>query len=134
MPLALFAIRLLVSLILFSAGWAKARDPKGFANVLNGLGVLPARAVGPTAGVLPWVEMGTAVILLWGPTAPFAAIIGSGLLGAFSATIAVALARGVTPECGCFGGRAPTKASWRLVIRNVALIALLVPVAFQSAG
>ncbi len=134
MPLALFVIRILVSIILFSAGWAKARDPKGFANVVNGLGVLPARAVVPTARVLPWVEMGTAVILLWGPTAPFAAIIGSGLLGVFSAAIAVALARGDTPECGCFGHLAPTKASWRLVVRNVALIVLLVPVAFQLAG
>ena len=134
MPLALFAIRVLVSLILFSAGWAKARDPKGFANVVNGLGVLPARAVGATARVLPWVEMGTAVFLLWGPTAPFAAILATGLLGGFSAAIALALARGVTPECGCFGHLAPTKASWRLVARNVALIALLVPVAFQAAG
>jgi uncharacterized membrane protein YphA (DoxX/SURF4 family) len=134
MPLVLFAIRVLVSLILFSAGWAKARDPKGFANVINGLGVLPARAVDPAARVLPWVEMATAAFLLWGPTAPFAAIIGFGLLGAFGATIAFALARGATPECGCFGGRTPTKASWRLVVRNVALIALLVPVALQAAG
>lgn len=131
MTLALFAVRLLVSFILFSAGWAKARDPKGFANVVNGLGVLPARAVGPTARVLPWVEMGTAVILLWGPTAPIAAIVAAGLLGTFSATIGLALARGVAPECGCFGNLAPTKASWKLVARNLILIALLVPVAFH---
>lgn len=134
MPHALFAIRVLVSLILFSAGWAKARDPKGFANIVNGLGVLPAIAVAPTAKVLPWVEMATAAFLLWDPTAPLAAVLATGLLGGFSAAIALALARGERPECGCFGSRAPTVASWRLVVRNVALIALLVPVAFQIAG
>jgi uncharacterized membrane protein YphA (DoxX/SURF4 family) len=134
MPLALFAVRVLVSLILFSAGWAKARDPKGFANVVKGLGMLPARAIGPTARVLPWVEMGTAVILLWGPTAPLAAIIGFGLLGTFSAAMALALARGSAPECGCFGNLAPTKASWNLVARNLVLIALLVPVALHLGG
>lgn len=133
MPIELIAIRITVGLILFTAGWAKARDPNGFAKVVKSMGT-PDVAVAPTAKALPWIEMATAAALLWPSLAPTAAILAAGLLGVFSTVVAVALARGDAPECGCFGKLATSKASWRLVGRNLVLIALLMPVAFPMGG
>lgn len=53
---------------------------------------------------LPFVEMGLGVLILIGLFTRFAAIVSALLMTAFIIGIASAWARGLTIECGCFGG------------------------------
>ena len=56
----------------------------------------------------------------------FGAYAALALLAAFTSVIIGNLRRGNRPPCACFGSRRPTPISWWTVVRNVALMALIV--------
>lgn len=66
--------------------------------------VLPAGAVGPVATAVPLVELALGAVLLLG-LATRAAAVGSAVLAVvFVVGVAQAWARGLSIDCGCFGG------------------------------
>ena len=94
---------LLVGAVFLAAGLLKIADPGAFARAIAGYHLLPERAVPAVAVLLPWWEIvagGCAVAGLWrkGTLAVLAA-----MSAVFLAAGVVALARGLSPECGCFG-------------------------------
>ncbi len=66
--------------------------------------LLPEGLVGPVALVLPWFEIALAVLLLVGLATRAAAVMSALLMAAFIAGVASAAARGLSIDCGCFGG------------------------------
>lgn len=115
--------RLLLAAVLGVAGVAKLLDRDGSRRALLDFGA-PARIVGPTALVLPLVELGAAAALVPDVSARWGALVALGLLGVFSVAIGVALVRGRRPSCHCFGRLHSAPAGWRTLLRNTGLAAL----------
>lgn len=117
---ALLLIRLLLSAVFFTAGFAKLLDPKGSKSALAGFGV-PDAVAEPSGRLLPIAELIVAIALLPLSWATFGAWGALGLLLLFSAAISVALARGIAPDCHCFGQLHSEPVSSTTLIRNLLL-------------
>ena len=138
-PVFLWLARLSVAGLFLAACIAKIRDPELFALAVHRYRILPSEWVNAVAIVLPWIELTTALSLLFAPARLRAAgaLIITGMLSVFTLAIALNLFRGIEASCGCFSTRADAAVSdgWNLV-RNGSLIwlsVLLFLEAFHSA-
>jgi uncharacterized membrane protein YphA (DoxX/SURF4 family) len=86
------------------SGVPKALDPDQTYVAVRAYDVLPPLGVELVAGVLPWLEIALAVLLLLGMGTRVAAVASAALLLVFMAGVAQAWARGLSIDCGCFGG------------------------------
>lgn len=93
----------LAAVWLFS-GVPKALDPDGTYVAVRAYDVLPPLGVDLVAGVLPWLEITLGVLLLLGLGVRAVATASAVLLLVFVAGVAQAWARGLSIDCGCFGG------------------------------
>jgi uncharacterized membrane protein YphA (DoxX/SURF4 family) len=132
---AVLIARILVGSTLLVAGIAKWRlGTRSFAQAIHGYRLLPADLPLGVARVLPVGEILVGVALLIGAGLPTAAFCAATLLTLFATAMASALVRGLAPGCGCSAFVREQRVSWRLVYRNLALGALVVPVAGDSAS
>ncbi|MEU8762729.1 MauE/DoxX family redox-associated membrane protein [Streptomyces sp. NPDC048659] len=86
------------------AGCAKLLDQRASVQAVRAFRVLPEPWVEPFAYGLPALEIGAAVLLLAGTGGRLGAVLSSALLVVFTIGIAQAWARGLSIDCGCFGG------------------------------
>ncbi len=122
-----YAGALAVALVFFQAAFAKLRRRELLAGVIANYRLLPAALVSPAALVLPWIELGAALGLATG-NARICAPIAMALLVVFAAAMGINIARGRREiDCGCGRSDLRQPLSWSLVVRNLALAALLVP-------
>ncbi len=133
MDLLLLCIRIVLAIVLGSAGAAKAFDPTGTRKAVSDFG-LPRLFAKPTALLLPAAELVTAALLLLTTTALFGAAVALLLLVAFAVVIAVNLINGRNPECHCFGQFHSRPISWALVMRNIALASGAAAILFGGPG
>lgn len=126
-------LRLVLAAVFLVAGVAKLLDRDGSRRAMRGFGV-PERLVVPLALLLPVAELTLAAGLVPAATGPFAAAGAAALLALFALAIVIALARGRTPECHCFGRLHSAPAGWGTLARNAALVALAVVIAWQPAS
>jgi uncharacterized membrane protein YphA (DoxX/SURF4 family) len=103
-PYPTLVSRLALGLVFLVAGVGKAADPTRFASDIRAYQMLPGLVVTVIAYGLPWLEIGLAVYLLAGLYVRWAAAITGALLIVFMIAMGQALARGLTLNCGCFGG------------------------------
>ncbi|ACK81490.1 MauE/DoxX family redox-associated membrane protein [Methylorubrum extorquens] len=139
-PVVTTFVRAFLILLLASAAIPKLRHGEEFFGVVRNFRLMPEWLARPFASVLPWLELGLAVGLMFPVTAPYAAGLTGGLLVLFGLAIAVNVARGRTAiDCGCFRNGMKQRLSWLLVGRNGGLaltafgLAWLLPVA-PAAG
>ena len=102
------------------AAVAKALDLALFEQHLAALGV-PHAALGVASRAVPAAEA-LAALLLFTPWRAAGAVLAVALLLLYAAVMALHVARGRTPDCGC--GGEPLPVSWALVMRNGALAAV----------
>ena len=102
--------RLLLAAVLLAAGGPKFLDPEGTVRSTRAFRLLPEVAVRPFAYGLPLLELLLAVLLLVGLTTRWAAAATAGLLAIFMFGISMAWIRGLSIDCGCFGGGGNTVA------------------------
>ena len=96
--------RLLLGGVLLAAGLAKLPDPAASVRAVRAYDLLP-EAVVPAAGYgLPVLEVVLGLMLVVGLAVRLAAAVSAVLLAAFVGGISSAWARGLTIDCGCFGG------------------------------
>jgi uncharacterized membrane protein YphA (DoxX/SURF4 family) len=97
--------RLGLAVVLFMAGWAKFSEPPALQKLaVSAYQILPDGMAGPVGIGLPILEMSLAGMLLLGFATRFIAA-GAGLLMIiFIAGIISAWTRGLSIDCGCFGG------------------------------
>jgi uncharacterized membrane protein YphA (DoxX/SURF4 family) len=109
------------------AGALKIPDPAASVQAVRAYRLLP-EAVVPTVGqLLPVVEVVVGLALVVGLLTRTMAVVSAVLFVAFIIAIASAWARGLTIDCGCFGGGgydpdAAEKYPWEIA-RDVALLA-----------
>jgi len=122
--------RLILGGVLIAAGALKAGNPAHAAMAVRAYQVLPVTFANILGYALPWVEMGAGLALVIGVAVKGAAIIGGGLMVVFIIAIAQAWARGLSIDCGCFGGGgavAPGHTAYvQEILRDTGLSALAV--------
>ena len=133
MSVALLIARCLLAVVLVIAAVGKLADGRGVRVTLGEFGV-PRALRGPGAVVLPVSELAIAVLLVPAATARAGAVASVVLLATFCVAIAVSLARGERPDCGCFGRARSTAAGPATLARNVGLAAVAATIAVVGPG
>ena len=96
--------RLGLAAVWLLSGVPKALDPDQTYVAVRAYQVLPPPGVELVAAILPWLEIALAVLLLLGLGTRAVAAASAGLLVVFIAGVTQAWARGLSIDCGCFGG------------------------------
>lgn len=97
-------VRVALAAVFIISGAIKASDPDKTWVAVQAYQLLPRPAITVVAGILPWFELALGVLLLVGLGVRICAVIGAVLLVGFIAAVAQAWARGLSIDCGCFGG------------------------------
>ena len=105
--------RVLVGTIWVVAGVLKLPDPHENVRVVRAYDLLPERVVPVVGHGLPVLEILVGLCLLLGLLTRVAAAVSALLLVAFVIGVASAWTRGMSIECGCFGGGAGPAANAR---------------------
>lgn len=122
--------RLVLGVVWLSAGGAKILHLEESVQAVRGYQLLPYEAALVVGYALPMVEILFGVLLLLGLLTRWAGLVSALLMMAFIIGIASAWARGLSLDCGCFGGggeialaEAVKKYPWEIA-RDVGLLLL----------
>ncbi|MGD9988627.1 MauE/DoxX family redox-associated membrane protein [Pseudonocardia sp.] len=96
--------RLGLAAVWLVSGAIKAADPDQTYIAVRAYDVLPTDVVSVVATVLPWLELALGVLLLVGLGTRAVAVLSALVLVVFVAGVVQAWARGLSIDCGCFGG------------------------------
>ncbi|MGH3832616.1 MAG: DoxX family protein [Pseudonocardiaceae bacterium] len=96
--------RLGLAAVFLVSGALKAVDPAQTRVAVSAYQLLPPDLVGPVATVLPLVELALGTVLLAGAFTRWVALASAVLLLVLITAVAQAWARGLSIDCGCFGG------------------------------
>jgi uncharacterized membrane protein YphA (DoxX/SURF4 family) len=97
-------VRLALAGVLFAASLLKIADPRQAAQAVQAYQILPVQLAEYVGYGLPLVELGLGVLLLLGLGTRLSAIATGALMTAFVVGVASAWWRGLSIDCGCFGG------------------------------
>ncbi|MDX6743025.1 MauE/DoxX family redox-associated membrane protein [Actinocorallia sp. A-T 12471] len=134
-----FAARLGLAGVLFWAGWTKFTEPAPLQRqAVAAYELLPDALIGPVGHGLPVLEMVLALLLVVGFATRLSAILSGLLMIVFIGGIASAWARGLTIDCGCFGGGGTVAAGetkyLQEILRDVGYLALAVWITVLAPG
>jgi len=99
----LFLIRIVISFIFIYAGADKISNPDDFALSISNYRLLPMSLLNFFAITLPWIEIVTGILLLFGISVKENSAIILTMLSIFTIAIVISLFRGLSIDCGCFG-------------------------------
>ncbi len=97
-------VRLGLAAVFFTSGALKVVDPAQTRIAVRAYEVLSPELVGPVATVLPLAELVLGTLLVVGAFTRWVALASAVLLAVLMAAVAQAWARGLSIDCGCFGG------------------------------
>jgi uncharacterized membrane protein YphA (DoxX/SURF4 family) len=98
------AARLVLAAVWAFAGASKVSDLAASGRAVNAYRLMPFEAAKVAGAALPFVELVLALLLLLGLATRLAAAVSAGLLAVYVGGIASVWARGLSIDCGCFGG------------------------------
>jgi uncharacterized membrane protein YphA (DoxX/SURF4 family) len=129
------AARLLLGGVFLVAGGLKVIDPQSSVAAVRAYRLLPSSLATIVGWGLPFAEIALGVLLLTGIATRLVAAVSAVLLLVFIAAVASAAARGLSIDCGCFGGGgdvAPGQAAYGIeILRDVGLLLLAVWLVWQ---
>jgi uncharacterized membrane protein YphA (DoxX/SURF4 family) len=130
--------RLVLAGYLGLAGLLKLPHPAESVRAVRAYRILPESIV-PTVGyVLPLLEVAIALLLLLGLGTRVAAVFSALLMTAFIIGIASVAARGISIDCGCFGGGGEVAEGathyTQEIIRDVCLLLLALLLVYRPAS
>jgi len=96
--------RFILGGVLLAAGLLKYQHLDKSQMAVRAYELLPVSLANILGIVLPFVEIAVGVLLVIGAAIRISALVGGVLMGAFMIGIAQAWARGLSIDCGCFGG------------------------------
>jgi uncharacterized membrane protein YphA (DoxX/SURF4 family) len=97
-------VRLGLAAVWLVSGAVKASDLNQTYIAVQAYDLLPGGVSSVVAGALPFLELALGVLLLVGLGTRIAAVVSAVVLVAFVGAVAQSWARGLTIDCGCFGG------------------------------
>jgi len=96
--------RLILGGVLLAAGALKIGNLQKSAMAVRAYEMLPVDLANFLGYALPWIEIGMGLLLIVGASVKICGLLGSLTMLAFIIAIAQAWARGLSIDCGCFGG------------------------------
>jgi uncharacterized membrane protein YphA (DoxX/SURF4 family) len=129
-------VRIALAIIFLISGGVKAADSDQTWVAVQAYQLLPKDGVGVVAGILPWFELALGVLLLIGLGVRICAVISAAVFIGFIAAVSQAWARGLSIDCGCFGGGgavAPDQTSYGMeLLRDAGFVVMAVWLAVKS--
>jgi uncharacterized membrane protein YphA (DoxX/SURF4 family) len=120
------AVRLLLAGVFLAAGGLKAVDPSSSVAAVRAYRLLPAALETLVGWGLPFVEIGLGLLLVLGAFTRVIAALAALVLAVFVAAVVSVAVRGLSIDCGCFGGGgsvAPGQTTYTgEIVRDVALL------------
>lgn len=101
-------VRLVLAGICLWAGLAKIGDLPASVRAVRAFELVPEALARPVGYGLPVLEIAVGLLLLLGLLTRWAGVLVLILMSAFVIGIVAAWARGLSIDCGCFGGGGPT--------------------------
>ncbi len=127
--------RLVAGGALVLAGLIKIANPRALMLSIQGYELVPEALIPFMAYVLPWSELALGVLLLYGAWSREAATLAVGLYTMFTLAVISVLVRGLSMDCGCFGGMfGETAIGWNTVIRNLVFVAAAAAIMWKGPG
>jgi uncharacterized membrane protein YphA (DoxX/SURF4 family) len=123
--------QVVLGLLFLAAALAKIVDPASLAKEVHNFHLVPFWSEHLVAITLPWVELVAGLSLVLGIRARAGAWLAGALLVGFTVGVALAMARGLNFECGCFGTAGGTRVGWAKLGENLAMIVLAVPASLR---
>lgn len=122
--------RLGLAAVWLISGIIKAVDPRTTVVAVRAYQIFPESLVGTIAGILPFLEIALGVLLVVGLATRLTAVLSAVVLVAFIAGVISAAARGLSIDCGCFGGGGDVAAGQTAyteeILRDLGFLALAV--------
>jgi len=122
--------RLILGGVLFAAGFLKYEHLDKSRMAVRAYEILPISVANFLGISLPFLEIAIGILLILGAAIRIASAIGGALMVIFIVGISQAWARGLSIDCGCFGGGgqvAPGTASYLPeILRDAALAAIAI--------
>ena len=120
--------RLILGAVLLVAGALKVGNLPKSAMAVRAYEMLPIPIANFLGYTLPWIEIGLGLLLIVGVTVKISGALGALTMLAFIIAISQAWARGLSIDCGCFGGGGtidPEDTKYLSeIIRDIGLMAL----------
>ncbi|NBR94110.1 MAG: DoxX family membrane protein [Actinobacteria bacterium] len=127
--------RLALGGVLLVAGAIKIPYPYKAAAAMRAYELLPNSFASFFGYILPWFEVGLGLLLILGVATRLSALLCGLLMLLFIGAISSAWARGLTIDCGCFGGGGQVAAGetryLQEIIRDIALAVTALYLYFQ---
>lgn len=122
------AARLVLGGVLLTAGGLKVADPNQAISAVTAYRLLPADLATVVGYGLPFFEIMLGLLLVVGLAVRATAATTAVLMAVFIAAVTSAWARGLSIDCGCFGGGGQTDnpAYLQEIVRDLSFIALAV--------
>jgi uncharacterized membrane protein YphA (DoxX/SURF4 family) len=99
--------RFVLAGVFLTAGTLKAMDPSGSVAAVRAYELAPAALETLIGWGLPFLEIGLGLLLALGLQTRAVAIVSAVLLATLIAAVISVAARGLSIDCGCFGGGGP---------------------------
>ena len=127
-PWLTLLVRLTLGGILLIAGAIKVPNLPKSAMAVRAYEVLPITLANFLGYTLPWIEIGLGLLLIVGVLVKISGVLGALTMLTFIIAITQAWARGLSIDCGCFGGGGtidPEDTKYLSeIIRDIGLMAL----------
>ena len=130
--------RLVLGIVLLVAGGLKIGNLPKSAMAVRSYEMLPIPLANFLGYTLPWIEIGLGLLLIVGVSVKISGALGALTMLAFIIAISQAWARGLSIDCGCFGGGGaidPEDTKYLSeIIRDIGLMALGIFLYFYPKG
>lgn len=130
--------RLGLAAVWLVSGAVKVSDLNQTYLAVQAYDLLPAGMVSLVSGALPFLELALGLLLLVGLGTRLVAVVSVVVLVAFVGAVAQSWARGLTIDCGCFGGGgqvAPGETRYpQEIARDIGFLALAVWLVVRPRG
>ena len=119
-------IRLFIGGLFIFTGISKIVDPALFAKEISFYRMLPDFTINLLAIILPWLEVIVGILFILGIRVKANILLLVGMLLMFNFAVAVAWARGLNINCGCFSDIAKETVGLGKLSENFAMFAALI--------
>ena len=130
--------RLVLAGVFIVAGALKVVDPQSSVEAVRAYELLPEGLATPVGWGLPFAEVALGLLLVVGVFTRVAAAAAAGLMTVFIAAVVSAWARGLSIDCGCFGGGGPVAPGETAyapeILRDLGLLALALWLVWRPAS
>jgi len=131
---ALFFFRIILGCTFITSALTKLPDQAGFTQTVLGYGLLSGTPAQLFALVLPWAELATGFLLIFGFFIRLAGVTGVLMVTSFLTANVFLMVHGGSPSdsCGCFGEAVPLSNTGSL-IAYIAMLVMLLPLVLNKA-